>query len=267
MRKSFSLCFVLILAACSNPDTVPEKNPGEKPVDRKSSLQTEKDSIAVFNWDSELCTHESKFNARLYTKKELKGTLELLNMVGSSLLSEINSTAFKPTQIQDLDNTEELDALYRKKKKALQELPIVNDPFWKGIKNAILQEMKDEYDLTRIGMKAYTNPAVLKGNRFSSVCPDIVTALNSKDTSLLMKAWRTLVVEQSKSNGSPEYVMKQFEEESNDPDRLMYARVELITFGWHNKVNRTLPNIVHDEKLNNKFEQLFLETHAECDEP
>jgi len=258
-----ALILSLVMVSCSGS----KKDAETKPNPEKETVQTKKDSIAIFNWDSELCTHESKFNARFYTKEELKGTLELLNMVGSSLLSEINSTAFKPAQIEDLDKLEELDALYRKKKKALQELKVVDDPFWKGIKKAMLREMKDEYDLTRIGMQAYTNPAVLKGNRFSGVCPDIVTALNSKDTSLLMKAWRTLVIEQSKSNGSPEYVMKQFEEESNDPNKWMYARVELITFGWHNKVNRTLPNTLHDENLNNKFERLFLETHAECDEP
>ncbi len=268
MRILSGLFFVLILAACSNPEkeTNTGKDPGEDAVNEEKPPQIEKDSIAIFNWESELCTHKSKFNARLYTEEELRGTLKLLNMVGSLMLSEVNTTAFEPSQIEDLSSLKELDVAYQKKKKALQDLKIVNDPFWKGIKKAMLQEMKDEYDLTRIGMQAYTNPAVLKGNRFSNVCPDIVTALNSKDTSLVMTAWRKLVVEQSKSNGSPENVMRQFEEESNAPDWLLYARVQLITFGWHNKVNRTLPNTVHDEKLNNKFDRLFQETHSECDE-
>jgi hypothetical protein len=262
MRISFILTFlILIITACSGSkkDLVIEQNTEEK-----ASL-VEKDSVGVFKWESELCEHENTFNTRLYNLEELKGTLNLLNMVGSLML-EINGTAFNPDQIEDLDTLEELDLEYQKKKKALQNLKIVNEPFWKEVKKKMLQEMKDEYDLVRIGIQAYTDPNALKGNRFSNVCPDIVAALTGKDTLLFISTWKALVVEQCKSNGSPEYLMKKFDEENSDPNRMMYARVRLITFGWHNRVNGTIPNLVHDEKLNDKFDQLFMKTHAECDE-
>jgi hypothetical protein len=263
MRLSFSLSFFLVIfTACSNPKNDPDE---KKIISDKSKVRAEKDSVGVFKWETDLCEFENTFNARIYTLEELKGTLELLNMVGALKL-EVRNTAFTPDQINDLSSLEELDSEYRKKRKALQNLEIVKDPFWQDVKRLMLQEMKDEYDLDRIGMQAYTNPNALKGNRFSQICPDIVTALTGKDTALIISTWKALVEEQCKKNASPDYLMKKFEVESNDPERMMYARVELITFGWHNRVNAAIPNLRHDEKLNKKFDQLFLKTHAECDE-
>lgn len=262
MRISFILpFFILIITACSSS----KKDQVIKKSTEKKALQVEKDSVGVFKWESELCEHENTFNARLYNVEELRGTLNLLNMVGGLML-EINGTAFGPDQIDDLSSLEELDLEYQKKKNALQNLKIVNEPFWKEVKKLMLQEMKDEYDLARIGIQAYTNPNALKGNRFSNICPDLVVALTGKDTLLLISTWKALVIEQCKSNGSPEYLMKEFDEENSGPDRMMHARVRLITFGWHNRVNRTIRNLAHDEKLNDKFDQLFLKTHSECDE-
>lgn len=268
MKISFGLFFVLILIACSNPENAAdtEKSPGENSTDEESTSQIKKDSVAVFNWDSELCTHKSKYNAHLYTQDELRGTRQLLQMTGGVLL-EVNDVAFKPDQIADLSSLSALDAEYQKKKKQLQALKVVNQPYWLKIKKRLTLAMKDEYDLSRINIQAYTNPNVLKGNRFSKFCPDIVTALNSKDTALLMKTWRALVEEQCKNNASPERLMKRFEEESHDPDWMLYARTELITFGWSNRVNDQIEHVKNDEAINNKFEQLFLETHSECDEP
>lgn len=267
MRISFSVLFILfILTACSDSRKEPEKKKiiaCIKP--EKKTPPAGKDSIGVFNWESDLCRFENTFNARIYSLEELKGTLRLLDMVGGLML-EVNSSAFTPDQIEDLSSLEELDNEYRKKRKILQNLEIVKDPFWQEVKRLMLQEMKDEYDLARIGIQAYTDPNALKGNRFSHVCPDIVAALTGKDTALVISKWKELVEEQCKNNASPEYLLKRFETESNSPDRMIYARVKLITFGWHNRVNATIRNLSHDEKLNQKFDRLFLKTHAECDE-
>lgn len=261
------LFFGLIFIACSEARKQPEAEEKTPVKASEKPSQSQKDSIAVFKWESELCIHESTFNARLYTAEELKGTRELLWMVGGMLLSEADGTAFNPVQIEDLSTVKELDLLYQKKRKALLELKIVNDPFWGGVKKSMLREMKDEYDLTRIGIQAYTNPDILKNNRFSDVCPELIDAITGKDTTQLMAAWKTLVEEQCRNNGSPENVRKRHREAYNRPDRVLYARTELITFGWHNRVNAALPNLAHDEKINRKFDQLFLETKSECDEP
>lgn len=257
-----SLLAGLIIASCSGSkkDRVKEKNSGE------SALQVKKDSIGTFKWETELCQNESTFNARLYTLEELTGTQKLWNMTGGVLL-EVNDAAFKPDQIAGLSTLKELDAEYKKKKKELLDLKIVNEPYWIEVKKQLVKAMKDEYDMSRIAIRAYTNPNVLKGNRFSGVCPDLIRALTSSDTSLLMASWRSLIEEQCKNNGSPESLMKRFEEEYNDPGRLMYARVELITFGWINRVNETIVHVDHDEKINDKFFKLFLKTRSECDEP
>lgn len=269
MKKSFLLLFIGIIAACSESkkETVKIEDSVESNKSEKQTAQIETDSIRVFKWESELCENESRFNARLYTDEELKGTHELLWMAGSLLLHEINNTATDPEEIEELSSLKELDKLYQKKQKELRNLKIVNDPYWKGVKQSILQRMKDEYDLARIDIQAYTNPAVLKGNRFSYVCPDIIEALTDKDTTKLMTAWRILVEEQKENNGSPENVVKRYRKAYDSPDRIMQARVQLITYGWHNRVNHTLQRVSRDEKMNNRFDRLFLETKSECDEP
>lgn len=263
MRTVFTLSlFVLIISSCS--DSKKESLKEQKTVENTSRLK--KDSIGTFKWETELCENESTFNAGLYTNEELTGTYKLWRMTGGVLL-EVNDAAFKPDQIAGLTSLKELDAEYRKKKKELLDLKVVNESYWIEIKKQLLKAMKDEYDLSRIAIQAYTNPDILKGNRFSKVCPDLITALTSNDTSLLMTSWKTQVEEQCKNNGSPEYLMKRFEEESNGPDRLTYARVELITFGWINRVNESITHVANDEKINDKFYNLFLKTHSECAEP
>lgn len=263
MRKTIVLYLLaLSFSACSESGKpVVDEKEHEIPVQ-----QAQKDSIATFNWESELCTHKSTFDARRYTREELAGTLKLWNIVGGIML-ESDGTVFSPDKIPDLVTLQELEAEYKKKKRRLRNLKIVNEPYWQEIKKLMLRELDDEYEMKRISSQAYTNPNVLKGNRFSKVCPDLIDALTSSDTSKLMVAWRKLAEEQSKINGSPEYVMKQFREAYDDPNRIMNARVELITFGWWNKVNGTIRNVQSDEKMSDRFSDLFLETHSECEEP
>lgn len=256
--------FLLIITACSGPKKEPvSKKHVDTPATEVSGAP--KDSVGILKWETDICWFEYTYNKNRYSEAELKGTLELLNMVGGLQL-DVNATAFNPDQIEGLDTLEELDSEYRKKKKALKSLKIVNHPFWIGVKQTMLREMKDEYDLVRIGMQAYTNPDVLKGNRFSDVCPELVAALTDKDTTQLMVEWKKLVLEQCNKNGYPESLMKRYRDAYDSPDRIMQARTYLITFGWHNRVNKTLPNLRHDEKLNNKFDELFLKTDFECDE-
>lgn len=261
-----SLCVLFIFTTCSDPKKEPEQKivSCENPEEKKAAIQ--KDSTAVFKWESELCTHESTFNARLYTEEELKGTRQLLQMTGSVLL-EVKDVAFKPDQIAGLSSLKELDSEYQKKRKQLQALKIVNDPYWMTVKKRLLVAMKDEYDLSRICIQAYTNPDVLKGNRFSKYCPDLITALTSGDSTKLITAWRAQVEEQCKRNASPDYLLKRFEDESRDPDWRMYGRVELVTFGWSNRVNDQIVHVKNDEVINKKFDQLFLKIRSECDEP
>jgi hypothetical protein len=267
MRISFKvLFFLLIISGCSNPEKEPEKKILSLNKTENKEVSAEKDSMAVFKWESELCTHESTFNTRLYTEEELRGTRELLQMTGSVLL-DVKDVAFKPDQIADLSTLKELEQEYQKKRKQLQNMKIVNDPYWIKIKERLLAAMKDEYDLSWICIQAYTNPSKLKGNRFSKYCPDLITALTSGDSTKLIAAWKTLVEEQCKKNASPDYLMERFERESHDPDWMMYGRVELITFGWSNRVNDQIEHVKNDEAINKKFHQLFLKTHSECDEP
>lgn len=262
MRSAFiSFLSVLIITSCSE-----SKKDLKEQDSVENTSQSKKDSIGIFKWETELCENESTFNARLYTKEELAGTQQLWRMTGGILL-DVNDAAFKPDQIADLTTLKELEAEYRKKKKELLDLKVVNESYWIEVKKQLVKAMKDEYDLSRIAIQAYTNPDILKGNRFSKVCPDLITALTSSDTSLLMASWKAQVKEQCKNNGSPESLMKRFEEEYNDPDRVTYARVELITFGWINRVNETITHVANDEKINDKFYNLFLKTHSECAEP
>jgi hypothetical protein len=263
---SKALFLVFIIAGCSNPVKEPEKKIISFKKPENKAVSAEKDSTAVFRWESELCTHESTFDTRLYTEEELRGTRRLLQMTGSVLL-EVKDVAFKPDQIADLSTLKELDLEYQTKRKQLQDMTIVNDSYWIKIKERLLVAMKDEYDLSRICIQAYTNPKVLKGNRFSKYCPDLITALTSNDSTKLIAAWKTLVEEQCKKNASPDYLMERFERESHDPDWMMYGRIELVTFGFSNRVNDQIEHVKNDEAINRKFDQLFLKTHSECDEP
>ncbi len=256
MRLSIIILFVLF-GSCTHKSS--------KPSELGSKQDGIADTTSVFTWTTELCENKGTYNSKIYTAEQLQNTYDLW-FTYSGMALETDGTAYDPKDISKLD-TNKLSEEYHNKKNHLEQMDIVNSAHWHELRKQRIQELEDEFELKRIAIQAYTNTSVLLTNRFSKYCPDYVKALTSKDTSELMNFWKEFAVKQSLENGDPQRFMEKFYAKFNSKDRLEYAKVDLITFGWWNCGNNTFEHINRDMQMEEEFNSLFSDIKSECDEP
>ncbi len=258
MRKTaLIIVFSFFILSCVEKD----KN---KNVENKVALSNNSNTTAVFKWTTELCENEGTYNAKMYSEVELKNTYDLW-FTFSGIALETDSNAFRIEDIEKL-SINELTSEYIDKK-ALYNRKIVSTPFWNKIKAERLQELEDEYELKKITIEAYSNPEVLLNNKYSKYCSEYAQVLSSNDTIELLKSWRNLIEKQVSKNGSPEKFMERYNEKYNSKDRLIYAKIELMNFGWWNCGNHEIKRVNQDGTTEEEFNKLFLHVKTECDEP
>jgi hypothetical protein len=236
----------------------------DKNAENKIALSKNSDTTAVFKWTTELCENTGTYNPKKYSELELKNTYDLW-FTFSGIALETNSNAHFIEDIEKL-NIYKLMSEYIDKK-ALYNRKIVSNPFWNKLKKERLQELEDEYELKKITIEAYSNPSILLNNKYSKYCSEYAKVLSSNDTIELLKSWRNLIEKQKSKNGAPEKFMERYNEKYNSKDRLVYAKIELMTYGWWNCGNSKLKRVNDDGSMEKEFNKLFIQIKTVCDEP
>ena len=81
-------------------------------------------------------------------------------------------------------------------------------------------------------------------------------------------AWREVNEESRTKNADPERLKRIFESQMRSPDRMRYALLEVMTFGWSNCANELIEYVVHDETPPEEYKKLFTKVRTiKCDEP
>jgi hypothetical protein len=83
----------------------------------------------------------------------------------------------------------------------------------------------------------------------------------------MLDAWVVLNENLKKKNGDPEKLQRKFDEQFNSVNRLDYARLELMSFGWWSSANRLIFHIMDSGEFEAEFKKLFIKVKCECDEP
>lgn len=239
--------------------------------------QSSKDSSAVplqhkegiFHFTTELCNNKGHFDSSKYSKEELEGTYKLWFQMGGVLLntpSVFNLSSLQKVRAEKDAILAQLDKDFARQKNMLENLKVVKDPYWENIKAQKLQELSDEYEFRKTEIMAFSEPSVLVNHKLSKGCENFAKALNSTDI-LMTEEWRKLREAMSKRNSDPQRIMNEFEERLYSSDKKDFATIDLITFGWGNCVNDHINKTLHDEKMTEKFNALFIKIDSECDEP
>jgi hypothetical protein len=223
------------------------------------------DANLSFLWYDDLCEYKGTFDSKKYTKRQLNDTYDLWSKHRGVCLST-DATADKIEDFFKLD-AEKLTREYNETKTLYQSLRLVDLPFWKKMKQQREKALEDEYELKMITIEAYSNPKILLNNRFYGDCKEYADALASGDNSLLLKTWRNYAEKAKLNNGSPEVFMKKFEAMYQSKDSLLYAKLELMKYGWWNCANNMIQYDVDDEAVFKEYDNLFIKITSECDEP
>jgi hypothetical protein len=237
---------------------------------KKNTLHTKQQiKEGIFNFATDLCDNKGYFDENKYTKEELEGAHKLYYDLSGILLDPPH--VFKLETLQEVRRDqdkilEKLDKEFTEKKNSLENLKVVNIPYWQNVKKQEHQALIQEYELEKTQIRAYSDPSVLLNSKISKKCDRFVKALNSND-SQLTEEWKKLREEMSKRNGDPKRIMDEFENRLNSPDKRDYAILDLVVFGWGNCVNDEIIRPQHDEKMNKEFNALFIKIDSDCDEP
>lgn len=221
---------------------------------------------STFVWQTELCEMTGRYDPQKYTEEQLKNTASLFAMDEVSLSA--NATVWNFSEIEKLDIAK-LDADYKQIRERVATMPIVESPYWENARKAKLRELDQVYALSRVTMQAYTKPEALRGYDRSPNCKSEFAEPIISGGDSLIAAWRKVNESSRSRNAYPERLKERFETQLASPEKLQFALVETMAFGWWNCANQ---DVEYDSDSQNgtyqeAFAKLFSNVSSVCDEP
>jgi hypothetical protein len=222
----------------------------------------------TFKWSDELCEYEGKYNSKKYNEVVLRNTLKLLSHDGFRLNST-DATVWTFDEIAKLDPSK-VENRYRDIIDELEHLEYISTPYTDEIKRQKLVEARQLYQLVRTTMAAYTKPEVIRNYKGAEACKlnfgEPIIAGGDK----LAAAWRKVNLRSQSNNADPARLQRRFEEQNASPDRLKFALVETMSFGWWNCANAEVKrsDVSMSDRPIKEFKKLFVRVKTiSCDEP
>jgi hypothetical protein len=224
--------------------------------------------VRTFKWFDELCEYSGTYNSKKYSEVKLRNTHRLL--LGQDLrLDSVGATVWKYEDIAKLDAAS-LDTKYKDLIDDLEHFEYVSSPFTDAVLAARLKETRQLYQLVRTTMAAYTDPAVIRKYQGAEACKlnygePIIAGGDS-----LIAAWKKVNLESQGKNGDPGRLQRRWDEENASADRLKFALVETMSFGWWNCANQEIKYADEDfgSRADKEFKKLFIRVRTiRCDEP
>jgi hypothetical protein len=208
-----------------------------------------------FVWEDEICAYEGRYNAALYTEKQLENTYRLWYSRDFEL--DVWQGERQVDGHLEPTTTAWLDYQYALKSAALKKLEIVNAAYWQNVKRKKLEALERKYILERLTLEASENLSVLKSLKFAVACTEkFVNPLIAGDASLL-RIWRESNEQARKTSAYAPDVKNDFEARMASADRVRYARAEVLKDGWWNCVNNAIERGDDEGVLHKNFRKLF----------
>jgi len=257
----FSIVIISLYYSCQK-----EKKSNDKSI-VVSEQKISKTAVDTINWYTELCEMNSKFDTSKYSKKQLQDTHKLW----FSTSGHISFNGYPVFKLEEkTESIEVLEEKYIERKAEIENLEIVDLPYWNNLKKLKLQELKSFYDHEKTAYLAYSNPVLLMQTEYHPKAKIYVEALVSGDSIKMISAWRKLNEDQKSKNGSPENVEQKFQSRLNSSQCLEYAKMELFTFGWSNNTIKSCKEckiLENTGLMFDEYKKLFISTTEECSEP
>ncbi|MBK9216617.1 MAG: hypothetical protein IPM59_13670 [Chloracidobacterium sp.] len=230
-----------------------------------AAVSTFAQRAAVLRWEDEMCEYSGTYDPKIHTAARLRNTLKL-SLPGSYLL-ETNTTAWSYGDIAKLDIAA-FDAEYKRKVAELKALDIVNVAYWQDLKARKIRELEQVYKLERTSMLGYSDPAKLLAYEAAPDCVTRYARPLAAGGDQLLAAWLNVNVESRKNNADPDRLQRIFDQQLRSPDKMKFALVEVMNFGWSNCANALIERIQYDGTPEAEFKKLFKKARTlRCYEP
>ncbi len=220
----------------------------------------------TYEWETELCVHSGKYDAKKFTEKQLADTLRLAQ--GWDFSIQQTPAVFKFADIAELDIAA-LETEYKEKTADLRSLDLVPGKYWADLRRDAQRELDEVYELARITTLGYSDPKIIREYNGGEQCKAKYVEPLIKGGDAMIAAWRELNLEQQKRNGDPKRLEREFLAQSSSADRGKYGLVELMAFGWWNCANAEVFRVesTSNGEALERFSKLFTNVKTECEEP
>lgn len=222
---------------------------------------------ATFKWSDELCDYSGTYDAKKYTSKQIGDTFKLVQMRGIPF--EFQATVWNYSELDAL-RVEDLEKEYKAKRAEVAALDLVKSPFWEKVRQSKLKEMDQVYRLSLVTARAYREPQVLRTYEGADSCKLKYAEPIIAGSDSLLTIWREVNKESQSKNSDPARLQRKFEEQFASADRLKFALVETMAFGWWNCANEYIEYEPTDAdgSRDREFRKLFVRVRTiACSEP
>lgn len=224
--------------------------------------------IRTFKWSDELCEFSGTYDSKKYSEVKLRNTQRLLLGQDFSLTS-VDATVWNYEEIGKL-HPAAAETKYKDLIDELEHYEYVSTPFTDAVLAARLREIRQVYQLIRTTMAAYTDPTVIRKYQGAEACK-----LNYGEPLIaggdsLIAAWRKVNLDSQSRNGDPARLQRRWDEQNASPDRLKFALVETMSFGWWNCANNEIKyaDAEFGPRADKEFKKLFIRVKTiRCDQP
>jgi len=223
--------------------------------------------VRTFRWNTELCRFSGTYDSKKYTKEQLENTARLMRPGEFGL--DYSVAVWNYDEIARLDLAA-LDRKYEDAVSKLKPLKIVASPFWENVRKKKIREIEQVYRLSRATLLGYTDPAKLREYVGADSCKTKFAEPVIAGGDRLLAAWRVVNEDSRKKNADPGRLKRLFDQQMASPDRMKFALVEVMNFGWWNCANEFVQYDQGDnsQAREREFRKLFIRVrNLGCDEP
>ena len=200
-----------------------------------------------------LCSYRGHYDSRKFTERQLLNTYAMFE---------------RGYSVDDSGTLAELTARSDSVIREIIALDIVDDAYFKKLKEDILQYVKQTQAYKKIQKNAKQKPEdLLAAVQKDSKAWQYAKALNRGGESLL-KAYESLVKSQMENNAWPQNLWDNYLENMAKENKLDLAFDYVLVYGWWNSANRLIDHVAYDGTQMNNFLKLFIKVDTlDCDEP
>lgn len=147
--------------------------------------------------------------------------------------------------------------------KELEQMEYPKGAYWASIKKAKAADLKEQCLLREKAVIALTDPKALKGTPYSKECSRYITALE-KGGKTLLALWKELHDKEVAEALDPASIIQSFEKNWNSPDQELWAKIEILRYGWWNCVLQNQKTWFNETLYHTEFGKLMTRITSNC---
>lgn len=145
----------------------------------------------------------------------------------------------------------------------LEKMEYPKGAYWTNLKKMRLDNLREQCLLREKAVIALNQPKALKGTPYCKECSQYTDALE-KGGKTLLNTWRTIHDREIEGALDPNPINAAFEQRWNSPDRELWARIEVLRYGWWNCVLQNQKVWLNESQYNLEFKKLMSSVQIEC---